>query len=254
MSQTLLQYLSVGLPPIPIGGTAPSRNTTNPRYGANDITQVLSWPEFNRSTIIQRYGAILQTKHIQIDSFRSPPAAIRDEPQFHIRFAELVLPRVRRSLRAAFEQLAPELPTRRLSPITFDGGSAANIIDLFRPDTAFIVVGSSASGHNRAPGDLKVSWKWQSSMRYSQAVIEQREYKQVLAQVNFYMRQHNARYGYILTNTELVAIKRLDGNGRLAVSTAIPWASGDGGRISVLLALWYLGMLAAEDTNWALNA
>lgn len=91
-------------------------------------------------------------------------------------------------------------------------------------------------------------------MRYSHAVIEQREYKQVLAQVNFYMRQHNARYGYILTNTELVAVKRLEGNGHLAVSTAVSWTRGGVGQISVLLALWYLGMLAAEDTTWVLNA
>ncbi|KAL4935871.1 hypothetical protein BDV06DRAFT_217103 [Aspergillus oleicola] len=229
--QTLLDYLSVGLPPIPVGGTAPSRNTTNPRYGAADITQVVSWPEFNYSTIIQRYGVPLQSKQIQSDPIASPPAAIRDEPQFQLRFAELILPRIRRSLRAAFEQLASELATRQLSPVTFDGGSAASIIDLFRPDTAFIAVGA-ASSSNRAPGDLK----------------------QVLAQVNFYMRQHNARYGYILTNTELVAVKRLEGSGHLAVSTAVPWRRGGVGELSVLLALWYLGMLAAEDATWCLNA
>lgn len=59
---------------------------------------------------------------------------------------------------------------------------------------------------------------------------------------------------YILTNTELVAVKRLEGNGCLAVSAAVPWASRDVGQMSVLLALWYLGMLAAEDTSWVLNA
>ncbi|KAJ5780242.1 hypothetical protein N7457_005402 [Penicillium paradoxum] len=251
--QTLLNYLSVGLPPIPVGGTAPSRNTTNPRYGAADITQVVSWPEFNYSAIIQQYGVPLRSKQIQPDPIASPPAAIRDESQFQLRFAELILPRIRRSLRAAFEQLASELTTRRLSPVTFDGGSAAYIIDLFRPDTAFIAVGATSSS-NRAPGDLKVSWKWQSSWRYSQTFAEQREYKQVLAQVNFYMRQHNARYGYILTNTELVAVKRLEGGGRLAVSTPVPWRGGGVGELSVLLALWYLGMLAAEDATWFLNA
>ncbi|KAG2001967.1 hypothetical protein GB937_009859 [Aspergillus fischeri] len=52
--------------------------------------------------------------------------------------------------------------------------------------------------------------------------------KQVLSQVNFYVQQHGARYGYILTNTEFV---------------------GGIGRPSVLLGLWYLGMLAAENDN-----
>lgn len=144
---------------------------------------------------------------------------------------------------------------RRLSPVTFDGGSAASIIDLFRPDTAFKAVeGCAAPSPNQALGDLKVSWKWQSSWRYSQTLTEQREYKQVLAQINFYMRQHNARYGYNLTDTELVAVKRLEGSGRLAVSRAVPWTRGGVGVLSVLLALWYLGMLAAEDGRWILDA
>lgn len=77
----LLDYLSVGLPPIPVGGTAPSRNTTNPRYGAEDIHEVVSWLEFNYSTIIQRYGVPLQSKQIQSEPIASPPASIRDEPQ-----------------------------------------------------------------------------------------------------------------------------------------------------------------------------
>ena len=67
------------------------------------------------------------------------------------------------------------------------------------------------------------------------------------------MRQHNAQYGYILTDTELVAVKYLEGSGRLAVSTAVPWTRGGVGVLSVLLALWYLGMLAAEDGSWILD-
>lgn len=90
-------------------------------------------------------------------------------------------------------------------------------------------------------------------MQYSHAVIEQHEYKQVLAQVNFYMRQHNAWYGYILTDTELVAVKHLEGNDCLAISTVVPWTRGGVGELLVLLALWYLGMLAAEDMSWILN-
>ncbi|KAL5041138.1 hypothetical protein BDW71DRAFT_201602 [Aspergillus fruticulosus] len=198
MNQTLLQHLSISLPPIPVGGTHPSRNTTNPRYGADDITE-----------INQQYGTVVQAKQIRIDSPTSPSAAIRDELQFHLRFTELVLPRVRRSLRAAFEQFAPELVLLGLSPIAFDGGSAAKVIDLYPPDTAYMVVGGNpASSFDRALGDLKV-----------------------LAQVSFYMRQHGARYVYILTNTEFVAVKRLE----------------------VLLALWYIGMLAAGNANWAFS-
>ncbi|PGH36280.1 hypothetical protein GX50_00965 [[Emmonsia] crescens] len=222
-NQSLLQYLSVALPAIPIQGAAPSRNTTNPRYGAGDITQVIDWPEFNYATIIQRYGGILNTKQIVADPFRSPPAAIRDEPQFHHRFAELLQPRLRRALRAGFEELAPQLQQLSLVPVTFDSGGSAAYIDQFRPDTAFVTMGGTyAENTNRAPGDLKVSWKWHSDYWHSQNPIFQEQYKQVLAQVNFYMSQHKACHGFVLTNTELVEIKHLDINGHLAVSLTIP--------------------------------
>lgn len=131
VAQNLLEYLSISLPHICIGGTAPSHNTTNPCYGADDINQVLSWLEFSYSIIIQQYSVPLQLKQIQTDPITSPPAAIRDKPQFHLHFAELILPCMRQSLWAAFEQLAPELVSRQISPVTFNGGSVVSIIDLF---------------------------------------------------------------------------------------------------------------------------
>lgn len=253
-TQTLLLYLSVALPVIPTQAITPGPNTTNPQYDADDITQVVFWSEFSYSNVIQRYGQVLNMKRIRPDPFMSPPAPLKDEPTFHLRFADLVMTRVRRALRAGFEQLSTQLGVLRLSEITIDGGGSARIIDQFRPDTAFIVVGASLStGVNRAPGDLKVSWKWRSSMQFSQNLADRREYKQVLAQVNFYMDQHNARHGFILSDVELVAVKRLDRNGRLAVATPIPWRSGGVGQFSVLLGLWYLGMLAAEDDYWSLS-
>ncbi|KAK9236647.1 hypothetical protein V1525DRAFT_457464 [Lipomyces kononenkoae] len=234
-TQTLLQYLSAALPAIPTQGTASSGNM---------IPQILA----------MRYGPTLNSKQVRPDPFTSPPAPIRDEPGFHFRFAALVLPRVRHALRAGFEQLAPELLPRQLSAVTLDGGGSAALLDRFSPDTAFVAVdGSYSTSHNRAPGDLKVSWKWRSSMQFSQVLAFQREYRQALAQVNFYMDRHNSRHGFTLTNNEFVALKRLDGNGRLAVATAIPWGSGDIGQPSVLLGLWYLGMLLAEENNWAMN-
>ncbi|PYH81977.1 hypothetical protein BO82DRAFT_354146 [Aspergillus uvarum CBS 121591] len=75
--------------------------------------------------------------------------------------SDLVMSRLRRGRRAGFEQPAPELQLRQLSVIIIDGGGSARIIDQFRPDAAFIVVGASlTTGANRAPGELeKVSWK-----------------------------------------------------------------------------------------------
>lgn len=209
---------------------------------------------FNHGTIIHRYGNVLNQKQIRTDPFFSPPRPIRDEPQFSVRCNDLIYPRIRRALRAAFEFLGPQLNARHLSEVTIDGGSAAEIINQFRPDMAFTIVdGSYATNANRAPGDIKVSWKWHTSMRFHANHAVRTEYLQVLAQVNFYMKQHGARHGAILSNKELVAVKRLNANGCLAVAEPIAWSNGGEGRLSVLMGLWYLGMLSAEDDNWALR-
>ncbi|KAJ6178154.1 hypothetical protein N7519_008615 [Penicillium mononematosum] len=245
-NQTLLQYLSIALPAVPVQRTAPSRKTTNPRYD-------VSWPNFNYTTIVQRYGGILNSKQIVSDPFPSPPAAIRDKPHFLWRFGDLLQPRVRRALRAGFEELAPQLQQLNLVPVSFDTGSSAAYIKQFRPDTAFFSLGDTfANTKNRAPGVLNVSSRWHSDYQYSEDPTLQDEYKQVLSEVNCHMSYHNARHGFILTNAELVVVRRLDENGRLAVSRSIPWGAGGPGELTVLMGLWYLGMLASEEDNWAL--
>lgn len=64
------------------------------------------------------------------------------------------------------------------------------------------------------------------------------------------MNQHHTRYGYVLTDRELVVIRKRNEQGDLEVSTPIPWATqgtAANPRLTVLLALWHLGMLAAHD-------
>jgi hypothetical protein len=100
-------------------------------------------------------------------------------------------------------------------------GIIGEIVDQFWPDVALIVSGGSfTTGDNRVPGDLKVSWKWYSSKRFSHKILQTGE--QELALVISYCNQHHARYGFVLTNSELERLKRLDENGRVAVATPIP--------------------------------
>ncbi|KGM91616.1 uncharacterized protein PADG_12300 [Paracoccidioides brasiliensis Pb18] len=87
-------------------------------------------------------------------------------------------------------------------------------------------------------------------------VSQRNEYHQALSQVNFYMNQHNSRYGFLVTNQELVAIRKLDENGNLELAQPILWTTGGTAtqpRLTVMLALWYIGMLASHDqgvNNW----
>ncbi|ODH12612.1 hypothetical protein ACO22_08093 [Paracoccidioides brasiliensis] len=74
------------------------------------------------------------------------------------------------------------------------------------------------------------------------------------------MNQHNSRYGFLVTNQELVAIRKLDENGNLELAQPILWTTGGTAtqpRLTVMLALWYIGMLASHDqgvNNWQMIA
>lgn len=253
-TQSLLAYLETEAPQrLPTQNTTTGPNTTNANYEYRDITQISAWPDFNYALILQQYGPELNARQIVPDPMpTSPLRAIRDEPLFHARFCEYILPRIRRALRWGFEQLGPQLSARQLTLVAFDGGTAANLILNYKPDMAFVDVNSSVGeGKNRCPGDLKVSWKWASAWRASLDTGQAKEYRQVLSQVNFYMKQNGARYGFIITDTELVPVKRLSENGHVAVATAIPWTQRGPGKLTVVLGLWYLGMLAASN-NWEL--
>lgn len=61
----------------------------------------------------------------------------------------------------------------------------------------------------------------------SDNMMHRNQYKQVLSQVKFYMHQHNARHGFILTNAELVAVKRLD------ETTILQWPMQSHGIVAV---------------------
>ncbi|CAG8909803.1 unnamed protein product [Penicillium egyptiacum] len=163
-----------------------------------------------------------------------------------LQYLFVALPAVQGRLLAQI-QLCDYFRQLKLVPITFDGGGSAAYIEQFRQDTAFVTLGDTfANSTNRAPGDIKVSWKWCSGYQYLERSTLRDEYNQVSSQVNFYMSQHNARHGFMLTNTELVAAKRLDGNGRLAVSRSIPWTAAGHSQLTVLTVVWS-GMLATEE-------
>lgn len=187
----------------------------------------------------------------------TPPQPFISEAGFQAHFNILIRNRVKRALRAGFQHLQSSnaLPLH-LSLLSFGEGSLARIIDDFVPDFAFVdMTPRPGLNPNRAPGDVKPSYKWSSSMQGASGA-KNAEYKKALAQLNFYMVQNGARYGFLCTNSELVAFKRLDGDGGLENSVPVRWTtSGSAGnpRLTVLLALFHIGMLAANDAGWFLT-
>ncbi|OJD18346.1 hypothetical protein ACJ73_08728 [Blastomyces percursus] len=233
---SLMVYLQHGPQALPIVDQGQStQNTRNDSYGADDINNVGHWAEFNLATIQQQYGAALAGARIADDPFQaSPPRPINSETAVRSRIDAYL--------------------TNRVHTITnFDVGTMAATVDNFIPDAAVFNPSLPTNTRpNRLPGDIKPSYKWSMGLRNHPTPSKETEFNQVLSQVNFYMKQHHARYSFVLTDLELVAVRRLDRNGNLQLSDSISWtASGTTfqPQLTVLLGLWYLSMLASRDQD-----
>ncbi|KAG2413345.1 hypothetical protein HFD88_002534 [Aspergillus terreus] len=250
---SLLSYLQIAPPAVPTNPPSiPSRNTTNTAYAADDIRSTTVWHGFNINTIWQQYHGVLVQAQLPADPMpTSPPRAVPSESALREKLSEYIIPRVRRALRASFNHLAIMNQMHGVTAVEFGSGDFAKAISNYRPDAAYFVSAlPSGTGPNRAPGDIKPSWKWNTALATHRLVTSRTEYCQALSQVNYYMNQHRSRYGFILTDQELVVFRRRDANGNLELAAPIPFAAGGSAQqpqLTVLLALWYLGMLAAQD-------
>ncbi|KAE8400504.1 hypothetical protein BDV37DRAFT_257340 [Aspergillus pseudonomiae] len=254
---SLLEYLQWAPPALPIGAIGTSReNTTNTNYSPADINEVGRWADFNLNNIMAEFRPFLIEAMIDREVMPTPPREVRNEEQVRTQFKCYLDGRVRHALRVSFPELIKRNQLGNRVIISFDEGTRAKIPDQFIPDTAYFEPRlPEPTRSNRAPGDIKTSWKWKHTLGSSSNRKDRTEFKKVLAQVNYYMRQHKTRYGFILTNVELVAIRRRDSNGNLELSEPIPWTTrGDTTQpqLTVLLGLWYLGMLASDNMGWEL--
>ncbi|RAL14803.1 uncharacterized protein BO97DRAFT_403856 [Aspergillus homomorphus CBS 101889] len=256
---SLMSYLQHGLPHLPVLDQAQSPpNTQNDHYREADITRVGHWTEFNLAAIQQQYGALLAAARIPDEPFQpSPPRPINSKRAVQSRINAYLTNRIIRALRCGFSYLKSTQQLANLTVVNYDAGTMAATIEDFTPDLAFFDPNLEIKTRpNRVPGDIEPSFKWSLDLRNHPDPTVRTEFKQALAQVNFYMNQHHARYGFILTDCELVAIRRLDRDGSLELADSIPWSargSASQPRLTVLLGIWYLGMLAANDQDWSLD-
>ncbi|KAI9762710.1 MAG: hypothetical protein M1840_001177 [Geoglossum simile] len=107
-------------------------------------------------------------------------------------------------------------------------------------------------GKGRVVGLVKSFNRWNTGMR-AESPHKQVEYLQGLAHLHRHMREHGTRYGYIITEIELVCVRAHSDSsstpyfGFLELATAIQLNVSGPGRLTACLALWYLHMLAKEQ-------
>ncbi|OAA66025.1 hypothetical protein ISF_03863 [Cordyceps fumosorosea ARSEF 2679] len=242
--------------------------TSNKLFEIAAVREIRAWPEFSLQNIVNRFGNLLNNVQIATDVQPvTPPPRFAAEDYLRELVAIYADRPVRRALASTFEHMTadpnhpdPDLAGR--TPTTLGAGSSAKLISKFVPDRA-IYDPSLDEPINRLPGEIKPSWKWkwdwaiaEGSARSSMALVR-------LSQLTFYMLQQGyrephsgARYGYMLTDQELVAFRKISRR-VICMSERVPWGGQQGNgpeRLTVLLALWYLGMLASDDDDWNLDA
>ncbi|KZF19889.1 hypothetical protein L228DRAFT_250310 [Xylona heveae TC161] len=249
---SLLAYLQQGPPTLSVISQGQTHdNTTSSKYGARDIGETYTWNSFNIGTIMSQYGHHLRNTSIHLETIpNSPPQPINAEAGLRSRFDTYLIRHIRRAMQRSFQEFQASDQLGQRTALDFGEGNLACLKHGYTPDTAYfdpLLVAQTRP--NRAPGDFKPSYKWSRDFENSPNPATERQFKQALSQVNFYMRQNNTRYGFLLTNRELVAIQKPDNTGRLLLSPQIPWeAQGNPAQpqMTVILALWYLGMLASD--------
>ncbi|XWW93993.1 hypothetical protein V2A60_001932 [Cordyceps javanica] len=228
----------------------------NDAYSPEDITHVASWTGFNLCTIEEKFRPVLRDTQIAAEPMpTSVPPVVRNKTDVEAHVADYLRRPMRHALAAGYDQMRSTntLGHYRIREWGLQG--AARSLGRYTPDYSLVAPGTNPRfTANHLPGDARSSLTWRSCWRNHETKSLSNAYLDALAQVNYYMKRHGTRYAYIITELEFVAIERLSDKGELAVSASIPWdARGSPGnpRLTVMLALWYLGMLASHNTEWA---
>ncbi|KDQ54709.1 hypothetical protein JAAARDRAFT_100279, partial [Jaapia argillacea MUCL 33604] len=225
-------------------------NTTSGNYSWKDIKGLHPWANFTFEHITRSPYAQCLTRPVVS---REPPSRqmrFYDENTLYDRFGNVLFPYLRRALAASLDPCPPGHV-----PLTSDVGGAARQRGKGFLDRAGRIRDDGLSPEespNRLPGEIKVSWKWQVEWASLSVTVDRgREYRQVLSQQLYYMKCHETRYGYILTDWELVCLRRRPGEpGHLDVSPPIPITACNDDSITVLPVLWYIHILASDGTEW----
>lgn len=239
-------------------------STYHERFDITRVTNIHTWDEFNLGTIMNQFRDLLDNVRVGTDARPiTPPLRFAAEDYLRELVCVYADRPVRRALARTFTYIAanPSNEWVGRTAITLGAGSSTALIGKFVPDRAMYNPSVDVSV-NRLPGEIKPSWKWDAAWLAPHSERRRVGIKR-LSQLTFYMLQQGyraqhsgAKYGYMLTDKELIAFRKEDAQRTISVSKPVPWAGPSNGepRMTVLLALWYLGMLSSHDDDWNLDA
>ncbi|KAH6968846.1 hypothetical protein DER45DRAFT_31122 [Fusarium avenaceum] len=224
-----------------------------------DVRNIRSWSSFNASSILSLPGAsTLLTSPVPAPLLPQPVFTSRhpeNEAQLHSIYASYYLPKLNSALAmSSTHPLHLSVPpkTTGMNDLIFVANAAGESA------TAAAMFGGKPTA--RVVGIVRSFDRFNTGMRV-EGNIKRVEYLRGLAAIHHAMREHGCRYGFILTEIELVLVRNGTANtpffGDLEVTSVQLAASTPEGDASTLphetpltacLALWGLCQLASDDT------
>ncbi|KAL1993642.1 hypothetical protein VTN49DRAFT_2311 [Thermomyces lanuginosus] len=210
-TSTLLSYLTEPMPAINLVrniSVTPTRGSHD--YFWWDIRQVRRWSSFSLSTFNEIEGLIPLLK-TPIPSFHTPkpvvaPSRLSPESESALirTIMEIYAPRVNAALRVSLGANHLRLyPASEVTPPGTRANCAPHFIANYPWDTE---VTSSGMLRGRLVGIVRSFDRWNTAMR-NEPPHRRVEYLRGLAHLQRCMREHSCRYGFIMTEIELVCVR-----------------------------------------------
>jgi hypothetical protein len=239
-----------------------------------DIRQIRPWTAFNTSTIAAVPGLhALLSIALPTSSFPTP-ARTSSQPETEAELANIYNSFYATKLNAALS-LSQGQRHLVMRPSQKAGAADPNFISNYTDDTSQLIYGR---GLGRVVGLVKSFDRWNTGMRV-EGNHRKVEYLRGLAHLHGLMRSHGCRYGFIMTEIELVVVRngaentphfgylevqtiQLNAHSPSPMTSTFAEVEGSFGlsnegeenmasqkeiKMTALLALWYLHMLARDD-------
>lgn len=256
---SLLDYLTSPNPtPALTQRTVEARSASRTDFWF-DIRNVRSWTDFNVSTIaaVPSFTELLK---IGISTRALPtPSRVNLKPEHPAQLAELCANHHAVKVNAALKvsQGEKHIAMRALKITSSAPRQQPNFVASYQSDAEKTIHGD---GRGRVVGIVRCFEQWNSGMR-NESAMSKIAYLRTLSHLHRCMREHGCRYGFIITEIELVCVRAggpvneesqmplfgyLELAAPIQISSSGLTPSGDL-KMTADLALWYLHMLAKEE-------
>ncbi|KAI0398474.1 hypothetical protein F5Y17DRAFT_410691 [Xylariaceae sp. FL0594] len=257
-STTLMDYLTTANPaPSLVRSISFPLRDPNTKHFWWDVRQVRQWSAFNLSALLSLPGAsALLSCPVPAPLLPQPPTSARHpetEAALHGIYASYYIPKLNSAL-ALTSQRALQLSVPATKATSSQNSNL--IVANMAGDSSIAATMFGGNPTARVVGLVKSFDRFNTGMRV-EGNIKRVEYLRGLAHLQHVMREHGTRYGFILTEIELVLVRNgCEGTphfGYLEVTSVQLAATGDGdaehenSTLTACLALWGLCVLAGDE-------